>query len=104
VTTGTGSGKSFCFAVPVVDTCLRANEAANVGPTGRRSVKALLVYPMNALANSQYDDMAERLRGTGLTICNYTSELREEPEAAKRRSWKTWAARMPGRFISPWYW
>ncbi|WCJ60895.1 DEAD/DEAH box helicase [Fontisphaera persica] len=84
VTTGTGSGKSFCFAVPVVDTCLRANEAAKVTPAGRRNVKALLVYPMNALANSQYDDLAERLRGTGLTICNYTSELKEEPEAAKK--------------------
>ncbi|MBK9138901.1 MAG: DEAD/DEAH box helicase [Verrucomicrobia bacterium] len=84
VTTGTGSGKSFCFAVPVVDTCLRANEAAKVTPTGRRTVKALLTYPMNALANSQYDDLAERLRGTGLTICNYTSELKEEPEAAKK--------------------
>ncbi|MCX7824272.1 MAG: DEAD/DEAH box helicase [Verrucomicrobiae bacterium] len=84
VTTGTGSGKSFCFAVPVVDTCLRANEAAHIAPAGRRNVKALLVYPMNALANSQYDDLAERLRGTGLTICNYTSELKEEPEAAKK--------------------
>jgi superfamily II DNA/RNA helicase len=84
VTTGTGSGKSFCFAVPVIDTCLRANDAANITAASRRSVKALLVYPMNALANSQYDDLAERLRDTALTICNYTRELKEEPEAAKK--------------------
>ncbi|GIW72679.1 MAG: hypothetical protein KatS3mg102_2221 [Planctomycetota bacterium] len=82
VATGTGSGKSFCFAVPVVSEALRANEAARVGAGQRRGVKALLIYPMNALANSQYDDLAERLQGTGLTICNYTSDLRDDPGAA----------------------
>jgi hypothetical protein len=86
VTTGTGSGKSFCFALPVVDTCLRANEAAKVTPTGRRTVKALLTYPMNALANPQYDDLAERLRGTGLTIISVRHRIgvredRPGPEA-----------------------
>lgn len=85
VTTGTGSGKSFCFAVPVVDACLRANEAANVGPGDKRKVKALLVYPMNALANSQYNDLAERLQGSGLSICNYTGELKDDPDTAKKK-------------------
>ncbi|RME45948.1 MAG: DEAD/DEAH box helicase, partial [Deltaproteobacteria bacterium] len=82
VATGTGSGKSFCFAVPVVSEALRANEAAGIGPRDRRGVKALLIYPMNALANSQYEDLAERLQGTGLTICNYTGDLHEDPESA----------------------
>ncbi len=84
VATGTGSGKSFCFAVPVVSAALKANEANGIGPNDRRGVKALLIYPMNALANSQYEDLAERLHRTGLTICNYTADLRDDPESALR--------------------
>jgi hypothetical protein len=84
VATGTGSGKSFCFAVPAVSAALAANDAKGVGPRDRRGVKALLIYPMNALANSQYEDLAARLHGTGLTICNYTADLRDDPETALR--------------------
>ncbi len=84
VATGTGSGKSFCFAVPAVSAALAANEAGGIGPRDRRGVKALFIYPMNALANSQYEDLAERLHGTGLTICNYTGDLRDDPDAALR--------------------
>lgn len=39
---------------------------------------------MNALANSQYEDLAERLHGTSLTICNYTADLRDDPDTALR--------------------
>ncbi len=82
VTTGTGSGKSFCFGLPVIATALRINREQGTGPEDRRSVKAVLIYPMNALANSQYEDFAERLHGSGLTICNYTHDLRDSPDAA----------------------
>ena len=47
VTTGTGSGKTEAFLVPVLDHCRRAKQA------GRRGVKAVLLYPMNALATDQ---------------------------------------------------
>ena len=78
VATGTGSGKSFAFFIPVVSAVARAKHA------GRSGVKALLIYPMNALANSQYEDLAQRLAGTGLTVCNYTSDLKDDREAALR--------------------
>ncbi len=84
VATGTGSGKSFCFAVPVVSAALTLNESKGIGTLDRRGVKALFIYPMNALANSQYEDLAERLHGTGLTICNYTADLRDDPDSALR--------------------
>src|SRR5579871_5987387 len=50
VATGTGSGKTEAFLIPVIDECLRRK--------GEPGVKAVLVYPMNALAN----DQLERLR------------------------------------------
>ena len=47
VTTGTGSGKTEAFLIPVLDHCRRAKQA------GKRRVKAVLLYPMNALATDQ---------------------------------------------------
>ncbi|MCZ9346553.1 DEAD/DEAH box helicase, partial [Streptomyces sp. TRM76130] len=47
ITTGTGSGKTESFLVPVLDHCRRARAA------GQDGVKAILLYPMNALATDQ---------------------------------------------------
>ena len=52
VTTGTGSGKSVCFFVPIIDAVLRARA---VDPS--RRTRAIVVYPMNALANSQVGEL-----------------------------------------------
>jgi Lhr-like helicase len=52
VTTGTGSGKSLCFFVPIVDAIVRA--LRNREP---RRTRAIIVYPMNALANSQIKEI-----------------------------------------------
>ena len=52
VTTGTGSGKSLCFFVPVVDSIIRALRAGKP-----RKTRAIVVYPMNALANSQMKEI-----------------------------------------------
>ncbi|MGC9346933.1 MAG: DEAD/DEAH box helicase [Anaerolineae bacterium] len=71
VATGTGSGKSFAFGIPIVSQALRDRDR---GGPGTRGIKAVIVYPMNALANSQYDDFAARLHGSGLTIARYTGD------------------------------
>ena len=49
ISTGTGSGKTNCFLIPVINELLREQEAGTLGP----GVRALFVYPMNALANDQ---------------------------------------------------
>ncbi len=49
LTTGTGSGKSLAYIVPIVDHVLRH-------PRERRT-QAIVVYPMNALANSQLNEL-----------------------------------------------
>src|SRR5271165_5134003 len=46
VTTGTGSGKSIWFFLPIIDAVLRARATDQRKPT-----RAIVVYPMNALAN-----------------------------------------------------
>jgi ATP-dependent helicase YprA (DUF1998 family) len=53
LTTGTGSGKSLAYIIPIVDHVLRA------GPG--RGVQAVVVYPMNALANSQAGELEKFL-------------------------------------------
>lgn len=53
VATGTGSGKTECFLYPLLDHCARARAAGEAG------VKALVIYPMNALAT----DQARRIAG-----------------------------------------
>ncbi len=49
LTTGTGSGKSLCYIVPIVNTILREGSG--------KGIRAVIVYPMNALANSQRNEL-----------------------------------------------
>ena len=58
VATGTGSGKTECFLYPVLDHCARANASAEAG------IKALVVYPMNALATDQARRFAQVISQT----------------------------------------
>lgn len=53
LTTGTGSGKSLGYIVPIVDRVLREG-------TGQ-GIRAIVVYPMNALANSQMGELTKFL-------------------------------------------
>ena len=77
LTTGTGSGKSLAYIVPIVDRVLRMR-AEN--PGAAKSVKAIVVYPMNALANSQLGELRKFLThgfGNGnepVTFARYTGQ------------------------------
>ena len=53
VTTGTGSGKSLCFFIPIVSHVLATRQ------TTERRTHAIVVYPMNALANSQMEELSK---------------------------------------------
>jgi ATP-dependent helicase YprA (DUF1998 family) len=76
LTTGTGSGKSLSYIVPAVDQVLRRGSG--------QGVRALVVYPMNALANSQFGELRKFLchgypDGRGpVTFAAYTGQEREE--------------------------
>ena len=52
VTTGTGSGKSLAFFIPIIQRILQAREKDSTPRT-----RAIVIYPMNALANSQMEEL-----------------------------------------------
>ncbi len=52
VATGTGSGKTECFMYPLLDHCQRV---------GGRGIKAVVIYPMNALASDQAKRFASEI-------------------------------------------
>ena len=56
VTTGTGSGKTECFMYPLLDHCLREHQSGR-----RNGIKAIVLYPMNALASDQAGRFAEEI-------------------------------------------
>lgn len=67
VATGTGSGKTECFLYPILDHCRRM--------AGKPGVKAILIYPMNALASDQARRIAERIHGSDLLRDRVTAGL-----------------------------
>ena len=83
VTTGTGSGKTECFMMPLVHDLNQADKQGEV--------QAIFLYPLNALMEDQKARLEELLCGTNLTYAVYNGDLPEsEPnptdnsEEAKR--------------------
>ncbi len=80
LTTGTGSGKSLAYIVPIVDAVLRAGAG--------QGLRAVVVYPMNALANSQVGELEKFLcRGypednPPVRFARYTGQETEEERQA----------------------
>ena len=73
VTTGTGSGKSLCFFIPIVSHVLAARRA-----NAQRRTQAVVVYPMNALANSQMEELSKFIGQEAgdrpITFARYTGQ------------------------------
>ncbi|MDP1765569.1 MAG: DEAD/DEAH box helicase [Methylotenera sp.] len=79
VTSGTGSGKTECFMIPILDGLVREYEK-NKAPL--EGVQALFLYPLNALINSQKDRL---LAWTGnfernIRFCLYNGNTPTEAE------------------------
>lgn len=83
VTTGTGSGKSLCFFIPIVSFVLAEKQK---NPAGR--TRAIIIYPMNALANSQMEELAKFVSNISgeppVTFARYTGQ--EEQDERNRIS------------------
>lgn len=83
VTTGTGSGKTESFLIPVINQLLEEKEKGTLEP----GVRTLIIYPMNALVNDQirrireilYDMDAEE----AITFGRFTGETKEKQKDAE---------------------
>ena len=71
VSTGTGSGKTECYLYPIFNSIMREKEAGTLDS----GVRALLIFPMNALANDQQKKLRKLLKNyPDITFGRYTGE------------------------------
>ncbi len=89
VATGTGSGKTEAFLYPILLHLYREFLEGNLGP----GVRALVLYPMNALANDQRDrlgDICKRLKEAKspfrFTFAQYIGETPEDEKDLSRHA------------------
>lgn len=79
VATGTGSGKTEVFLVPILNHLFQQLESNSLNP----GVRALLLYPMNALANDQMMRMRDLLKNIPeITFGRFTGETKREDDEA----------------------
>ena len=75
VATGTGSGKTECFLLPILDACLKAKDEPGI--------KAIIIYPMNALAGDQARRLARMIATNpslaGIRVGLYADEAPKHP-------------------------
>lgn len=85
VTTGTGSGKTESFLIPVINQLLKEKETGTLGP----GVRTLIIYPMNALVNDQIRRLRELLAGMEgepkITFGRFTGETKETFRESKKK-------------------
>ena len=80
ITTGTGSGKTECFLIPVINELLRQKENGTLNS----GVRAILIYPMNALANDQMKRLREILMFyPDITFGVYNGDTKYEQDEAE---------------------
>ena len=77
VTTGTGSGKTECFIIPIINHLLREAEEGTLSS----GVRAILIYPMNALANDQMKRLRNLLKSyPEITFGVYNSSTKQNEQ------------------------
>lgn len=102
VATGTASGKTETFLYPILLHLYREFQAGQLGP----GVRALILYPMNALANDQRDRLGEvckRLQDASspfkFTFGQYIGETPEDENDSRRHARDHIAERLPGELV-----
>ncbi len=79
VTTGTGSGKTESFLLPIINYLMEQKVEGSLND----GVRSLIIYPMNALANDQMKRMRELLANyPDITFGSYTGETEKEDKNA----------------------
>ena len=88
VTAGTGSGKTEAFLLPLLNDLIRHPRLGV-----ERGVRAIIVYPLNALVNDQVDRLYRWLRGQKrVTLFHFTGETPEDDQDANRAGYSKFDA------------
>ncbi len=102
VATGTGSGKTEAYLLPILHALYLESLAGERAP----GVRALILYPMNALANDQrrrLGELAKRLRDNdsrfSFTFGRYTGETPEDERDSRRNARQHLDDRMDGEQV-----
>lgn len=79
ITSGTGSGKTECFMIPILEDLIRRQTLEKTALIG---VQALFLYPLNALINSQKErlDAWTKPFGNKIRFCLYNGNTKESAE------------------------
>lgn len=81
ITTGTGSGKTESFLYPILNEILSQRENGN----NEVGIRAIFLYPMNALVNDQIDRVRNILKNTpNITFGFFTGETKEKVSQSQR--------------------
>ena len=99
VSTGTGSGKTESFLIPILNALISQSAEGKLGP----GVRALLLYPMNALANDQLKRLRSVLAGLPeITFGRYTGETAEHARDAEAEFFQSnpGQERLPNELLS----
>lgn len=82
ITTGTGSGKTECFLLPVINQLFKEKEEGCLDS----GIRTLIIYPMNALVNDQIRRLREIFEGYAeedITFGKFTGETQEKTKDAE---------------------
>ena len=83
ITSGTGSGKTECFMIPILEDLIRQQQSTGTTLIG---VQALFLYPLNALINSQKErlDSWTRELSPHVRFCLYNGNTKELPDSTDK--------------------
>lgn len=89
VATGTSSGKTRCFQIPILDDLIRDPSPG---------LRAIIIYPLNALVNDQLQDWEDLLKEhPSITFARFTGQTPYDQKRYEIQVRKACRARLAGR-------